>query len=51
MLDTACVGKSLEEIKRTITLGEFGQLGQYGVSYEFNTEGTYCQVSPHRRNY
>jgi len=49
VLDAARAGKSLEEMKRTITLDEFRHLGQYDAWRELNIEGMYRQVSLHRR--
>lgn len=49
VLSAAREGKTLEEMKRTITLDEFKDFGQYDDWRELNIEGMYRQISLHRR--
>jgi glyoxylase-like metal-dependent hydrolase (beta-lactamase superfamily II) len=49
VLAAARDGKSLEEMKSTITLEPYKHLGQYEAWRELNIEGMYRQIGMHRR--
>ncbi len=49
VLDASRKGRSLEEMKKSITLDAFSHLGMYDKWRELNIEGMYRQVSLHRR--
>lgn len=49
VLQAARAGKSLDEMKRTITLEKYSDWGQYEAWLPMNIEGMYRQISLHRR--
>ena len=49
VLKAACEGKTLDEMKQTITLDPYKHFGQYDKWLVLKIEGMYKQVGIHRR--